>query len=133
MSDPAWHRLGAVPDLGGISRGCWIVDGNNVVGSRPDGWWRDRRAAFARFESAVSGRDWPVGVTVTVVFDGRGRTADDQIVDQIAEHPDRGGDTVVVTSDRELRDRVLELGAMVFPARRFLDLLEERADPEDTV
>ena len=26
----------------------WIVDGNNVMGSRPDGWWRDRRGAQRR-------------------------------------------------------------------------------------
>ena len=24
----------------------WVVDGNNVFGSRPDGWWNDRTAAF---------------------------------------------------------------------------------------
>ena len=26
----------------------WIVDGMNVIGSRPDGWWRDRRGAMRR-------------------------------------------------------------------------------------
>jgi hypothetical protein len=25
-----------------------LVDGNNVMGSRPDGWWRDRRAGMQR-------------------------------------------------------------------------------------
>lgn len=47
-----------------------FVDGNNVMGSRPDGWWRDRSAAqrrlIADIEAAArgSGREW------TVVFDG---------------------------------------------------------------
>ena len=26
-------------------RTAWLIDGNNVMGSRPDGWWRDRRGA----------------------------------------------------------------------------------------
>lgn len=47
-----------------------FVDGNNVMGSRPDGWWRDRAAAQRRLvadlEAAArgSGREW------TLVFDG---------------------------------------------------------------
>ena len=47
-----------------------FVDGNNVMGSRPDGWWRDRDAAQRRLvadlEAAArgSGREW------TLVFDG---------------------------------------------------------------
>lgn len=47
-----------------------FVDGNNVMGSRPDGWWRDRDAAqrrlIADLEAAArgSGREW------TLVFDG---------------------------------------------------------------
>ena len=47
-----------------------IVDGNNVMGSRPDGWWRDRAAAQRRLiadlsvATRASGREW------TVVFDG---------------------------------------------------------------
>ena len=49
----------------------WIVDGNNVMGSRPDGWWRDRRGAqrrlVERLETFAGARDEPV----TVIFDGR--------------------------------------------------------------
>ena len=47
-----------------------FVDGNNVMGSRPDGWWRDRAAAQRRLVADLevaargSGREW------TVVFDG---------------------------------------------------------------
>ncbi|MEV8409926.1 NTP pyrophosphohydrolase, partial [Streptomyces niveus] len=30
-----------------------IVDGANVVGSVPDGWWRDRRAAAERLRERL--------------------------------------------------------------------------------
>jgi predicted RNA-binding protein with PIN domain len=49
---------------------AWIVDGMNVIGARPDGWWRDRPAARRRLVAelaAFAGRHGPV----TVVFDGR--------------------------------------------------------------
>ena len=26
----------------------WIVDAMNVIGSRPDGWWKNRRGAMVR-------------------------------------------------------------------------------------
>ena len=32
-----------------------VVDAANVVGSRPDGWWRDRAAAAGRLLNAVAG------------------------------------------------------------------------------
>jgi len=119
----------------------WIVDGNNVVGSRPDGWWRDRMAAFGRFAELVAARDWPGADGMTIVFDGarvpspperavtavevvvsgRGRSADDLIVQRVAE---RAGEAVVVTSDRELARRVSDLGALVVSSVRFLGLLE---------
>ena len=47
-----------------------FVDGNNVMGSRPDGWWRDRSAAAQRLIvdltplARASDSGW------TVVFDG---------------------------------------------------------------
>src|SRR3954452_19886165 len=43
-----------------------IVDGMNVIGSRPDGWWRDRRAAHRRLVTALGA----LGDPVTVVLDG---------------------------------------------------------------
>jgi len=47
----------------------WLVDGMNVIGTRPDAWWKDRHAAMVRLVdmlerwAAVSGED------VTVVFE----------------------------------------------------------------
>ncbi|WP_250285931.1 MULTISPECIES: hypothetical protein [unclassified Frankia] len=32
----------------------WIVDAANVIGARPDGWWRDRAAAAARLHGRLS-------------------------------------------------------------------------------
>jgi predicted RNA-binding protein with PIN domain len=120
----------------------WIVDGNNVMGSRPDGWWRDRRGAarrlVSRLEDFASDRDQPV----TVIFDGSphdagggrrvavrfatrgGRdAADDDLVALVAGHPEPES-LVVVTSDTELSRRVESLGARVVGAGEFLRLLE---------
>src|SRR5262245_33738967 len=116
-----------------------IVDATNVVGSVPDGWWRDRAAAVARLRDALAGiADQglaPAGlappVYVVLVVEGvaRGteslpevrvvaapRSADDTIVDLVrAERA--GRDCVVVTADRELRARVTALGARVVGSR----------------
>jgi len=120
----------------------WIVDGNNVMGARPDGWWRDRRAAqrrlVERLESFAAARDVPV----TVVFDGRphdagggmhvavrfarrgGRdAADDDIAALAARHPEPGP-LRVVTSDAGLAERVRAAGADVVGAGAFLRELD---------
>ena len=31
----------------------WLVDASNVIGSRPDGWWRDREGATERLLDAL--------------------------------------------------------------------------------
>lgn len=98
----------------------WLVDGTNVMGSRPDGWWRDRRAAMQRIVTALDDLADETGDEVLVIFDGRDRDlqatrvavgyaphADDAITAEAAPG------TTVVTSDRELRGRVEERGAAV--------------------
>lgn len=116
----------------------WLVDGMNVIGSRPSGWWRDRPRAVRELVDDLRGLDDPV----TVVFDGepfdidtdddvevrfatrRGRNAaDDDIVALVAEtsEPVR-----VVTSDSALADRVREHGAEVIGAGTFRTRLERR-------
>jgi uncharacterized protein YaiI (UPF0178 family) len=111
----------------------WFIDAMNVIGSRPDGWWRDRESAARRLIGEV--RDWaqePVTVvldqgpddllgkvgTVTVVrASRRGRNAaDDEIVRLVAGVDD----ALVVTSDAELASRVRALGAQVMGAGAFL-------------
>jgi hypothetical protein len=106
-----------------------VVDAANVVGSVPDGWWRDRAGAAARLRDRLTGvaaaglHDLAGPVEVVLVVEGRARdvgavdgvrverapgSGDDAIVSEGA-----GRRCVVVTADRELRDRVTALGAEV--------------------
>ncbi len=48
----------------------WVVDGNNVYGSRPDGWWNDRDAAARRFTQSVAEWCRTHDDEVVIVFDG---------------------------------------------------------------
>lgn len=106
----------------------WLVDGTNVVGSRPDGWWRDRPAAFRRLVDALARFDEPW----TVVFDGRpafeadgvewARVADDRIAELAAADEDPASLTVV-TSDRGLVDRVRPHGVSTEGSRTFRERL----------
>ncbi|MFI9760117.1 NTP pyrophosphohydrolase [Streptomyces sp. NPDC051963] len=106
-----------------------IVDAANVVGSVPDGWWRDRRAAAERLRDVLAaeglpGHSGPVETVLVVEGAARGVEAvpgvrvedapgsgDDHIVALVARAGER--DCLVVTADRELRRRVTELGAEV--------------------
>jgi predicted RNA-binding protein with PIN domain len=123
----------------------WLVDGMNVVGSRPDGWWRDRRAAMKRLSELLSAFAAETGEPLTVVFDGRPfdlsaepievvfapapgpDAADHKIAAMVEADPDPGS-LRVVTSDRRLADRVREAGAEVVPAGEFRRQLD-RFDP----
>jgi predicted RNA-binding protein with PIN domain len=111
-----------------------LVDGNNVVGSRPDGWWRDRPGAARRLVGELQELALRTGDQITVVFDGRpladlaegmhngvrvayarraGRDAgDDRIVEEVGADDDPRALTVV-TSDRALAERARALGATV--------------------
>ncbi|MEU6354254.1 NTP pyrophosphohydrolase [Streptomyces sp. NPDC047072] len=106
-----------------------IVDAANVVGSVPDGWWRDRKGAAERLRDrlatdGVPGREGPVEIVLVVEGAARGVSSvpgvrvdaapgsgDDRMVELVAESGDRP--VLVVTADRELRRRVGELGAEV--------------------
>lgn len=110
-----------------------LVDVANVVGSRPDGWWRDRAGAASRLLdrlAAVPGRPLrgPGGAELTVVrvvavVEGRARdvpapgggdvqvvrapgSGDDALVDAAEELVAAGGTVLVVTADRGLRARL---------------------------
>jgi predicted RNA-binding protein with PIN domain len=119
-----------------------VVDGNNVMGSRPDGWWRDRPGAARRLVAQLG--DWAAaaGRDVLVVFDGPepagltvpprvevrfarrgGRdAADDDIAAYVAADP-APERLRVVTSDAGLARRVRAHGAEVAGARELLDQL----------
>lgn len=103
-----------------------VVDGANVMGSRPDGWWRDRAGAAARLHAQIAGLAGLAGLDMefVLVLEGAARSAklapaghvrvvlaegsgDDAIAALAAE------DTLVVTADRELRRRCEQRGAEV--------------------
>ena len=121
-----------------------FVDGNNVMGSRPDGWWRDRAKAARRLVAEIvplargHGGAWtivfdgqaPPGMTsspecLTVLHAGHGRRdgADDRIVELVRARGNRAT-SLVYTSDAALRDRVHALGAQVAGARALLNEIE---------
>jgi hypothetical protein len=110
-----------------LVRATWLIDGNNVFGSRPDGWWNDRGGAAARFAQAVAEWCRSHTDTVTIVFDppvsdstlllaggnlvieqaprGGRNAADDHIIDLVGAI-DAGTPITVVTSDKGLRQRL---------------------------
>lgn len=112
-----------------------VVDVANVMGSRPDGWWRDRAGGAARVMAglpALVGRvvDGPDGEALHVaravaVIEGAAKAAasvpgidvvrapqdgDSAIVDTANElrtaQAEPGGRVLVVTADRGLRARL---------------------------
>jgi predicted RNA-binding protein with PIN domain len=107
----------------------------NVIGSRPDGWWRDREGAMRRLVGELAG--FAAEHEVTVVFDGRkldleppngvevlfasrrGRNAADDDIAELVRQDAAPTELRVVTSDAELSRRVSELGAEVVGARSF--------------
>ncbi|BBY16643.1 NYN domain-containing protein [Mycolicibacterium litorale] len=114
----------------------WIVDGMNVIGSRPDGWWRDRRGAMGRLVVALEEWARTESAEVTVVFEkplsppltsdtvtvtnapaSAPNSADDEIV-RLVHAADDPGEIRVATSDRTLIERVRAAGASTYPADR---------------
>ena len=118
-----------------------VVDAANVVGSKPDGWWKDRPGAARRLHEKLLVADLPHDEVVLVVEgaakagvrpgrDGHVRTVhakgsgDDAIVDETRAAIDPGNRVVVVTADRFLRSRVEGLGAMAMSPSWLLDHLD---------
>ena len=130
-----------------------FVDGNNVMGSRPDGWWRDRAEAARRLVAEIIPLALGHGGAWTIVFDGqeppampqspeclavihtghrRRDGADDRIVELVHEHPDRAA-LLVYTSDGKLRTRVKALGTHVMGSGTLLSQIATlRATMEPT-
>jgi hypothetical protein len=137
-----------------------VVDVANVMGARPDGWWRDRAGAAVRLHTeiaalAASGRATLPGGTgetggtgeadppeFVMVLEGAANAAGSRLKDAPADRvrvvhaPGHGDDTivavvrdlpgrrVVVTADRELRDRCVAAGAEVRSPGWLLGLLK---------
>lgn len=129
----------AWPTLSALFAENWtvVVDAANVVGSVPDGWWKDRAGAAARLSEklvdvAVPAQELGLGGTlwypsVSLVVEGRARgidgvypgvtivhaegTGDDAIVAEVERQVATGASVLAITSDRELQDRVRQAGA----------------------
>lgn len=117
-----------------------VVDGANVVGSKPDGWWRDRPGAAKRLHDRISAADLGYDVVV-LVLEGQAKRGqpigevgllqtvyapadgDEEIVDQVRAWVAEGDDVVVVTADRALRERILEAGGDFLGPSWLLDQL----------
>jgi hypothetical protein len=106
-------------------RSVLVVDGANVVGSRPDGWWKDRAGAARTLHEQLMVADTSYDEIVLVLEGaakggvGKGRDAhvrtvhapgsgDDTIVAQARAAAGRGDRVTVVTADRLLKARVAE-------------------------
>ena len=144
----SWQSLQPLLDV----RPAIVVDAANVVGSVPDGWWRDRAGAAERLLSRIA-QLTVTGVDAgalelpehtwfpewTVVVEGQARavaspsdvidvvgaeaSGDDTIVRETVRLADAGRQVTVVTSDRGLAHRVTDAGASVRGTRWLLDLL----------
>ncbi|MDX2375670.1 NUDIX domain-containing protein [Microbacterium sp. LRZ72] len=145
----AWPRLRAALE----HRPTLVVDAANVVGSVPDGWWRDRAGAAGRLRAELE-RLAAAGVPasalglpetrwfarIVLVLEGAARQApdaggavevvlapgegDDTIAAQAAERVEAGDLVTVVTSDRGLAARATSAGADVRGAGWLRELLD---------
>ncbi|HTW11649.1 MAG TPA: NYN domain-containing protein [Solirubrobacteraceae bacterium] len=121
----------------------WLVDGMNVIGTRPDKWWRDRDAAMLKLVDQLERWAAAEGEEVVVVFERqpsppirstvievahaprpKANAGDDEIVRRLKE--DAHAHTVrVVTSDRALSERAYAEGATVEGSESFRRRIEE--------
>lgn len=114
----------------------------NVIGTRPDGWWADRRRAMVALVDRLDRWASEQGDHVTVVFEkplstpipssvvevayaSRAATnsADDEIV-RLVRADARPDEICVVTSDGTLTDRLRITGASIHPAQSFRNLVD---------
>lgn len=117
-----------------------VVDVANVMGSRADGWWRDRAGAARRLVDQVRARlaqdqevvlvlegaarsGAPAGHDALVHVVHADRDGDDAVVAQARALVDQGREVTVVTADRGLRERVAAVGAECRGPRWLLDQL----------
>lgn len=150
----AWPRLRALLE----HRPVLVVDAANVVGSVPDGWWKDRAGAAGRLltslralvAAGIPADDLDLDAVrwfpdVTVVVEGAARavessdedirlvradgSGDDAILVEVERLKGQGRGATVVTSDRGLRDRIVQLGARTISSGRLVELMRHTASP----
>lgn len=120
----------------------WIVDGMNVIGTRPDGWWHDRHEAMVRLVDRLERWAAAEGEDVMVVFEQpprppirssvidvvwaarpRPNSADDEIMRRLRAEPDPSS-VRVVTADGVLGLQVHAAGASVYSSAAFRRQIE---------
>jgi predicted RNA-binding protein with PIN domain len=120
----------------------WIVDAMNVIGTRPDGWWKNRRQAMEGLVDRIERWASAERQRVTVVFErpmsppiqsavieighapkAAANSADDEIV-RLVQADDRPQEINVVTSDVTLAERIRSAGASAYPASSFRSLID---------
>ncbi|HYT80430.1 MAG TPA: NYN domain-containing protein [Actinomycetota bacterium] len=129
----------------GSDRTRWIVDGMNVIGSRPDRWWNDPDRAVRRLIEELDRYGSQTGEEITVVFDRRphdvspgrhgsalvafaswrGRNAADHEIERMVAADPALESLTVVTSDARLGEQIRALGAKVRSSGSFRRRLDE--------
>jgi predicted RNA-binding protein with PIN domain len=119
----------------------WVIDGMNVIGTRPDRWWNDPDRAMARMTRTLDDFAARTGDDVTVVYDKKvpgleadrvdvvfakwkGRNAADHEIEEMVAGDSEPTTITVVTSDKRLDDRVRASGARVVSAGSFRKRLD---------
>jgi len=116
-----------------------------VMGSRNDGWWRDRHGAAIRLRDQIDGlRGVPLEPfdiaypELVMIVEGKARGVEDSANVRVVDSPGEGDDTIVdtvrelagpdvdcyvVTADRELRRRCEAAGATALGPKWLLNRL----------
>jgi hypothetical protein len=108
-----------------------VVDGANVVGARPDGWWKDRAGAARRLHEQLVTADLDGDIVLVLEGEAKGgvragrdghvtvvhapKDGDSEIVRQAHKAADAGHEVTIVTADRLLAARVAKAGSTVGP------------------
>ena len=120
----------------------WLIDGMNLIGSRPDGWWKDPDRAMRTLAGRLDEYVERTGEHVVLVFDRQpsdfqprpslnvvfapsgGRNAADYVIETLVDQDPEPARLRVVTSDKRLAERVERRGARVTGSARFRTRLE---------
>lgn len=117
-----------------------VVDGANVVGATPNGWWRDRAGAAVKLHGRLAVADTAYD-EIVLVLEGQAkaglrpgrdahlrtvhaaRDGDSAIVKASREAREKAHDVTVITADRALQMKVEALGCRTMSPTWLLELI----------